>query len=51
MNGDHEILRVVVEVKNLGKNSKELIYKQLRKKSNEKLKKLDEIKKKLNDSK
>jgi hypothetical protein len=45
-----DIDRVIVEVKYLGKNSKELVYKHKRKRTNEKILRLQEIKKKLDDS-
>ncbi len=51
MSDSDDIERVIVEIKNLKNNSRELIYKQLRKKINEKITKLEEIKKKLDNGK
>lgn len=51
MSDTDEIERAIVEVKNLGKNSREIIYKQLRKTISDKIMKLEEIKNKIDESK
>ena len=50
MNEISDIERVIVAVKYLGKNSKEIIYGHRRKVENQQILKLQEIKQKLDDS-